>query len=432
MMAACARSGTGLVVAVLLLLARPAAGAGAVVQRHRSVDLRARHAAGAVSLVSRPARCRPGALRRPPSSISRRCACGRSTPPSATSRRARPTTPSSPRASSSASGLSTTVSGGEMRVLQVFDGSPAAEAGLERGARIDVIDGRAVAGLIASGDSDGAFGPAQAGLEVTIAFRRRDGERRTATVRKRAVTIPTVSLTRVFDVGGRKVGYLFFRNFVRPSVAALDEAFAALREAGVERAGARPALQRRRTGGRGRAPGQPDRRRHGARSGVCRVAPQRPQPAAQHDPSLHQPAAGAAPRSRRGDCHAGVGVGQRAGHQRPAAVHASGDRGRPHLRQAGRAVCAAVLRQGVRAGVVCDGQCRRRAATTSAGSPPTAWRPTTWSTTWDRRRSRRSPKRCGSSAVGACRAPVPAARAFGRRPGAARALTDWAALLNAR
>ena len=130
-------------------------------------------------------------------------------------------------------GLSTTVSGGEMWVLQVFDGSPAAEAGLERGARIDVVDGRDVVALIASGDSDGTFGPAQAGLEVTIAFRRRDGERRTATARKRAVTIPTVSLTRVFDVGGRKVGYLFFRNFVRPSVAALDEAFAALRAAGV-------------------------------------------------------------------------------------------------------------------------------------------------------------------------------------------------------
>ncbi len=130
-------------------------------------------------------------------------------------------------------GLSTTVSGGEMRVLQVFDGSPAAEAGLERGARIEVIDGRDVPALIASGASDSAFGPAQAGLVVTIEFRRRDGERRTAAVRKRAVTIPTVSLTRVFDVGGRKVGYLFFRNFVRPSVAALDEAFAALRDAGV-------------------------------------------------------------------------------------------------------------------------------------------------------------------------------------------------------
>ena len=50
---------------------------------------------------------------------------------------------------------------------------------------------------------------------------------------KRLVTIPTVSLSRVFTVDGRKVGYVFFRNFVRPSYDALDNAFAALKEAGV-------------------------------------------------------------------------------------------------------------------------------------------------------------------------------------------------------
>ena len=130
-------------------------------------------------------------------------------------------------------GLSTAVTGGELRVLQVFDGSPAEEAGLERGARIEAIDGVAVSALIDSGAIDSAFGPTQAGVAVSLVFQRRNGERRTATARKRAVTIPTVSLTRVFEVGGRKVGYLFFRNFVRPSVAALDEAFAALRQAGV-------------------------------------------------------------------------------------------------------------------------------------------------------------------------------------------------------
>ena len=48
---------------------------------------------------------------------------------------------------------------------------------------------------------------------------------------KRVVTIPTVSLTRTFLVDGRTVGYLLFRNFVNPSYAALDDAFAALRDA---------------------------------------------------------------------------------------------------------------------------------------------------------------------------------------------------------
>jgi carboxyl-terminal processing protease len=130
-------------------------------------------------------------------------------------------------------GLSTAILGAQMRVLQVFDDSPATEAGLGRGATITAIGGVPAAELIASGAIDSAFGPATEGVEVAIAFTSRDGVARSATMRKRAVTIPTVSLTKVFEVDGRKVGYLFFRNFVRPSVAALDAAFASLRDAGV-------------------------------------------------------------------------------------------------------------------------------------------------------------------------------------------------------
>ena len=130
-------------------------------------------------------------------------------------------------------GLSTSLSATEMRVLQVFADSPASEAGLDRGARVTAIDGVAIATLIATGAVDTAFGPASDGVEVSVAFTTRGGTARTATMRKRPVTIPTVSLTRVFDVDGRRVGYLFFRNFVRPSVAALDQAFATLHEAGV-------------------------------------------------------------------------------------------------------------------------------------------------------------------------------------------------------
>jgi carboxyl-terminal processing protease len=130
-------------------------------------------------------------------------------------------------------GLSTTVSGSEMRVLQVFEGSPAAEAGLGRGHRILEINGRTIEALNASGQLDQAFGPNEIGAEVEVTFQTRDGEARRARVTKRAVTIPTVSLTRVVTVDGQRVGYVFFRNFVRPSFAALDEAFAALREAKV-------------------------------------------------------------------------------------------------------------------------------------------------------------------------------------------------------
>jgi len=131
-------------------------------------------------------------------------------------------------------GFSTAVVDGALRVLQVFDGSPAAEAGLDRGSRIEAIDGRSVEAIVADGAIDNAFGAAEAGLAVALRFVTRDGEVRAAAPVKRPVTIPTVSLTRVFDAGGRRTGYLFFRNFVRPSVAALDAAFAALETAGIE------------------------------------------------------------------------------------------------------------------------------------------------------------------------------------------------------
>lgn len=131
-------------------------------------------------------------------------------------------------------GLSTTTDGLEMRVLQVFPESPASEAGLSRGDRITAIGGRTVATLISSGQIGTAFGPAEIGVEVDIVFADASGTRRDAHMIKRLVTIPTVSLTRIYAAGGRRIGYLFFRNFVEPSYAALDSAFAELATAHVD------------------------------------------------------------------------------------------------------------------------------------------------------------------------------------------------------
>ena len=130
-------------------------------------------------------------------------------------------------------GFSTTVRGSDMRVLQVFEGSPAVEAGLGRGHRILEINGRTIEALVAASQLDNAFGPNQVGVEVEVAFQTREGQARRARLTKRAVTIPTVSLTRVITIDGRRVGYVFFRNFVRPSFAALDAAVTTLREANV-------------------------------------------------------------------------------------------------------------------------------------------------------------------------------------------------------
>jgi C-terminal processing protease CtpA/Prc len=131
-------------------------------------------------------------------------------------------------------GLSTAINGVEMRVTQVFPESPASEAGLTRGDRIVEIGGRPVTTLIASGEIGGAFGPSEIGVEADIVFVAAAGLRRQAHMIKRLVTIPTVSLTRVYTISGRRIGYVFFRNFVTPSFEALDAAFAELSAAAVD------------------------------------------------------------------------------------------------------------------------------------------------------------------------------------------------------
>lgn len=121
----------------------------------------------------------------------------------------------------------------EIRVMQVYDDSPASEAGLLRGDRIITVNGQSVAALVTNGTIGSAFGAADIGVVTTIEWEALDGQRRSARMVKRLVTIPTVSLTRVVEVDGRRVGYLFFRNFVTPSSAALSDAFTALKAAGV-------------------------------------------------------------------------------------------------------------------------------------------------------------------------------------------------------
>jgi hypothetical protein len=120
----------------------------------------------------------------------------------------------------------------DLRVVQVFGGSPAEEAGMARGDRILEIDGRTIADLSAAGLLGGAFGPSEIGRSSELRLRDVSGRETRVTLVKRLVTIPTVSLTRTYDVDGRRVGYIFFRNFVEPSVPALDAAFAELRAAG--------------------------------------------------------------------------------------------------------------------------------------------------------------------------------------------------------
>ena len=129
-------------------------------------------------------------------------------------------------------GFSNGYDGVGLRILQVFPNSPASEAGLARGGRITSIGGQSVTSLVNSGALGSALGPATDGFTMRFRYESPTGAAMDAMMTKRPVTIPTVSLLNLHEVDGRKVGYLFFRNFVTPSRAALDDAFNALRDVG--------------------------------------------------------------------------------------------------------------------------------------------------------------------------------------------------------
>ena len=121
----------------------------------------------------------------------------------------------------------------EYRIAQVFPNSPASDAGLARGDYLLAVNGRPVPELIANGELGAELGPSEIGYTLELSWRSLTRRESSAVVTKRPVTIPTVSQTAVFNVNGLPVGYVHFRNFVEPSLPALNAAFAELRREGV-------------------------------------------------------------------------------------------------------------------------------------------------------------------------------------------------------
>jgi C-terminal processing protease CtpA/Prc len=122
--------------------------------------------------------------------------------------------------------------GYELRVTDVFPGSPASELGFERGSEILTVNGKSIQQTYEDGEWNAVWGGEEEGYAVEVTFKSANGETKEGRMAKRVVTIPTVPLVAVQDAGGKKTGYIVFKNFVEPSYAALDAAFAQLQEAG--------------------------------------------------------------------------------------------------------------------------------------------------------------------------------------------------------
>jgi C-terminal processing protease CtpA/Prc len=132
---------------------------------------------------------------------------------------------------------------GRVFVAEAFEGTPALNAGIDRGTEIVAIgtnagDLRTVSAIMASSGATGvteALGPATAGttrvLRVTDAAGTRD-----LTVAKADYSLTPVSSrygAKILDDGGRKIGYVNLRTFIETADPALRSAFAQFKAAGV-------------------------------------------------------------------------------------------------------------------------------------------------------------------------------------------------------
>jgi C-terminal processing protease CtpA/Prc len=120
----------------------------------------------------------------------------------------------------------------DLRFTRVFSGSPAAQAGFQRGQRIVELGGRTIADIVATDGTEGVFAVFdQSPLDYLI--RNRDGSEFAATVSHDIVTINPVPQWRVIDMDGVPVGYVELATFVSTADPAFSTVFSEFSAAGV-------------------------------------------------------------------------------------------------------------------------------------------------------------------------------------------------------
>jgi carboxyl-terminal processing protease len=98
-----------------------------------------------------------------------------------------------------------------LRVLEAFEGSPAAAAGIRKGDVILAVDGRSIAGLNSSLATGRIKGPAGTTVRLEV-FTPGAEDTRSVRVKREKIEIPTVR-GRVVERDGRKLGIVRLRGF---------------------------------------------------------------------------------------------------------------------------------------------------------------------------------------------------------------------------
>ena len=105
-----------------------------------------------------------------------------------------------------------------IEVEEVFQGSPAARAGIRRGDIITAVGAKSLAGKTVEAGSKLIRGKAGSTVRLTIS---RNGNTRSVTITRADVTVPVVS-SKLLHYKGKALGYLQFTQFTVGSAAQLD------------------------------------------------------------------------------------------------------------------------------------------------------------------------------------------------------------------
>jgi len=118
-------------------------------------------------------------------------------------------------------GIELKTDGGELLIVRVISGSPAEEAGMVAGDRIQAVDGRNIDTLSTDAAANLLQGEEGSTVELTLADPEHGS--RTVTARRRRVDVPSVDQVRILDPA-TGVGYLRLVCFQKTTTEDLDKA----------------------------------------------------------------------------------------------------------------------------------------------------------------------------------------------------------------
>jgi len=122
----------------------------------------------------------------------------------------------------------------ELRVVYVYPGSPADKAGIKRGWQMSAVNGT-TSFTYGNQATEDALNKAFSSQSANFVFTKPDGNTLTTTITAAQYTLNPILYSKVYDLGGSKIGYIVFNSFVAPDVVKtqFESIFSDFKTAGV-------------------------------------------------------------------------------------------------------------------------------------------------------------------------------------------------------